>query len=355
MAAMPGPEVETDSARRQRYAKLLADGVGALFDAPRPDCPLCGQRELVVALETEDLLQYKPGRFALSRCRDCGHLFQNPMLSARGLEFYYADFYEGQGEASVFQRFASQHRLDRARVHSLPRRPAPARWLDVGAGHGHFCRQARRRWPKARFDALDRNPALRQARERGWIDRHLDEPLLELATRKPGAYDVISMFHYLEHSCDPRAEIGAAAALLRPGGQLLIECPDPDSLLGKLLGRFWLSWFQPQHLHLLNLPGLRRLLDEHQLELQRVWRAEAHRPEDFEAAVKLALGWLAPKQDQPWLDESQRVDADKRAWLGVAGIPALLGAAAADRLLAPLLRRVGGSNTFRVLARRVEG
>jgi SAM-dependent methyltransferase len=335
-------------------ATLPADGVQALFDDARPDCPLCGGRALRELLRTRDLLQYKPGEFCLQRCGGCGHVFQNPMLSARGLAYYYADFYDGLGEASVAQRFAAQRTLDRQRARLVPLRARPERWLDVGAGHGHFCREARRRFDRTRFDALDRNPALAAARSRGWIDRAIGVELVAHARAHGPLYDVISMFHYLEHTRDPRAELAAAAHLLRPGGLLLVESPDPESALGHLLGRYWLSWFQPQHLHLLSLTNLRRLLEEAGLRVDQEERGRAHRPEDLQAAVKLLLGDLAPAPDRPWHAASPH-DERQRAAVGLAGLPLLLGAGVADRLLAPLLRRAGLSNTYRVLARRPHG
>ena len=62
-------------------------------------------------------------------------------------------------------------------------------------------------------------------------------------------YDVVSMHQYLEHTREPLEELKAANRVLKVGGYLLIEVPNPDSLLGVVLRSFWLAWFQPQHLH----------------------------------------------------------------------------------------------------------
>jgi len=45
---------------------------------------------------------------------------------------------------------------------------------------------------------------------------------------------------------------------LPAGGHLMIEIPDPECHLGRLLGRFWVPWFQPQHQHLLSVARLER-------------------------------------------------------------------------------------------------
>ena len=123
---------------------------------------------------SRDLFQHKPGAFTLERCRGCGHVFQNPRLSLAGLDFYYKDFYDGLGEAGMefIFGFGAQPYHDRARmVRAVATRPQ--RWLDVGAGHGHFCchrarRAARRRVrrPRPQRDAIDEAHAPRLGRHR---------------------------------------------------------------------------------------------------------------------------------------------------------------------------------------------
>jgi len=36
------------------------------------------------------------------------------------------------------------------------------------------------------------------------------------------------MYHYLEHTIEPKKELAAAATALPPGGHLAIELPDPS-------------------------------------------------------------------------------------------------------------------------------
>ena len=57
-----------------------------------------------------------------------------------------------------------------------------------------------------------------------------------------GAYDVVSMHHYLEHTREPLDELDAAATALVPGGHLLIELPDPESRFPLVVGRWWIPW-----------------------------------------------------------------------------------------------------------------
>src|SRR5439155_1587271 len=115
---------------RPTYERLLARGTEHFFEPPRPDCPLCGGGELAKLLEVGDHYQRKPGRFALWRCRGCGHVFQNPRLSLEGLAFYYRDFYDGLGEELTQTVFGNEMTEYRARAGLVMAHAQPRRWLD---------------------------------------------------------------------------------------------------------------------------------------------------------------------------------------------------------------------------------
>ncbi len=350
-----GADADPVSVARPIYDGLLEQGTPRFFEDRRLDCPLCGSKELGLALSTSDHYQHKPGRFTLDRCATCAHVFQNPRLSIEGLNFYYRDFYDGLGEERLEGIFASEGSpyLERARM--LEGGKTPARWLDVGAGHGHFCCVARDVFPDAQFDGLDLSESIDDAVRRNWIDkgyRGLFPDLAPELAKSAERYDVLSMSHYLEHTRDPAAEIEAAAKVLPSGGMLMIELPDPDSRTGRVLGRFWLPWFQPQHQHLLSTRNLERLLRENSFE-PVVWhRGEAHIAHDLTALAVTWITHLARPIDLPWRKPTTLLGRIWNRLVWWASVPIIITAWLLDRLLAPLIRREGWSNTYRVLARR---
>lgn len=338
--------------RRPEYEALMADGVERFVGEPVGECPLCAGK-LTTHLKNGDLVQHKPGTFTLDRCVDCGHIFQNPRLTLDGLAFYYRDFYDGLGEEELEGVFAwgAEPYFQRARMVEAVHRPE--RWLDVGCGHGHFCLLARDVFPDARFDGLDLSESIEEAKRRQWVDEGFRGLFPQMAGELAGRYDVVSMSHYLEHTLDPRDELDAAAEVLGEGGLLLIELPDPESPFGRWLGRLWLPWFQPQHLHLLSTKNLDRLLEERGFE-SLVWhRAEAHQKVDLMFATYLWLRRIAKPVNVPW---RPRPSVLGRLWHGLVwafGSVLLLSARMTDRLIAPWVLRRGASNTYRVVARKV--
>ncbi|MFD9522853.1 class I SAM-dependent methyltransferase [Streptomyces sp. NPDC059979] len=344
-----GPDT---AARAAAYREELAEGTGHFFEARRPDCPWCGSARLTVRVRVPDLLQGKPGRFALEQCGDCGHVFQNPRLTVEGLDFYYRDFYDGrggEGAGTVFGRLGAAYR---GRAEMLLPHAEPLSWLDVGTGHGHFCNAARAVWPRTRFDGLDMGDGVREAERRGWVESGYQGQFPEFASKLAGQYEVVSMYHYLEHTRDPLAELDAAAAVLAPGGFLTIELPDPESRMARLLGPAWLPWFQPQHQHLVPAANLREALADRGFTVLAEEHGPAHQGNDFFGAVALTATRLAPDPDRPWGPPPTPRTRALAAAVRVAALPCFAGAAALDALRTAATRRTDGGNAYRMLARK---
>jgi SAM-dependent methyltransferase len=336
---------------RPVYAELIADQ-SRFWETRRLDCPFCGSEAIGVRVRCSDLLRHKPGEFVLDQCDDCGLVFQNPRLSSEGLDYYYRDFYDGLGEGQVASVFDFGDSTYVKRAEMVAAVASPKRWLDVGTGHGHFCLVASSVLPDTRFDGLDMGESVEEAERRRWIGTGHRGTFPELAPSLADGYDVVSMHHYLEHTIDPLAELDSAAQVLSDGGHLLIELPDPESVWGRWLGRYWLPWFQPQHLHLISIGLLEQALVERGFTIVDRERAGASQSSDLTAAVWMLIGRFAPPTNLPWLPRPTMLRRARRT-VGVAvGALPLAGAVAIDALLAWLPKRPGQSNAYRLLARR---
>ncbi|HEY6040478.1 MAG TPA: class I SAM-dependent methyltransferase, partial [Kofleriaceae bacterium] len=342
------PDVDEAAAAKPTYDKLI-ENMSTFWEPRRETCPVCDSKDLVVHLRHGDLFQHKPGTFTLERCRACRHVFQNPRLSIAGLDFYYKDFYDGLGETGMefIFGFGKQPYLDR--LHMVRDVAPPSRWLDVGAGHGHFCVAARAELPDTAFDGLDLSESIEEAKRRGWVDTAYRGLFPDVAPEIAGRYDAVSMSHYLEHTLDPRRELEAAHTALADKGCLMIEVPDPEFWVGKLLRRYWLPWFQPQHLHFLSVSNLDRLLRERGFTPVQWHRGKAHQRVDFFFAAWLFLDRLAPPRKLPWRWRGALAGA-WRTGVWTLGSPLFVVAILFDNLIGPVFSRGRVSNTYRVVA-----
>jgi SAM-dependent methyltransferase len=124
-----------------------------------------------------------------------------------------------------------------------------ARILDVGCGDGQLL-QFLGGQGYGHCRGIEVNPArAANARKRG-LTVHGD--LAAAAADSPDGYDIIFLWHVLEHVEQPMAFLDAIIGLLAEGGVLVVSVPNHDSIQTRLLGR-WSSlpdygrhlWFHP--------------------------------------------------------------------------------------------------------------
>jgi 2-polyprenyl-3-methyl-5-hydroxy-6-metoxy-1,4-benzoquinol methylase len=97
------------------------------------------------------------------------------------------------------------------------------------------------------------------------------------------SYDVITIFHVLEHMQDPAAVVRTCRRLLKKKGLLVIAVPNLSSLQAGLGKANWFHLDVPYHLYHFTLRGLRQLLLDNSMKIAKVQQF------DFEQNI---FGWL---------------------------------------------------------------
>lgn len=291
--------------------------------------PLCAWCGCAIGADSEPLT----GRI---RCGGCGVANTHPWPTDTELEAAYAGWYRpssgrfsGVGDAVL--------RRTRGRLAGRLDRIAPAGpVLDVGAGDGSL------------LDAL-----AARGREALGLERESNRPDVRAASvhEMDGGWAAIVFWHSLEHLPDAGEEIEQAAALLAPGGVMVVAVPNADSLQARVFGDRWLALDLPRHLVHLPARALIERLGELSLEVERIsyWRGG-----------QVMFGWLhglvGMLPGQPDLyDAIRRPEARRRqrsAWTRSATLVAgtLLSPLAA--LAAAVEIAAGRGGTVYVEARR---
>jgi ubiquinone/menaquinone biosynthesis C-methylase UbiE len=338
---------------RPQYLADLAAGIDRFFEPRRENCPWCDADQLTMVLRTTDLLQHKPGRFELDRCLGCGHVFQNPRLTADGLEFYYRDCYDGLGERQMSQLMGGKdHGTYASRATALTPFANPTTWLDVGTGHGHFPAAARQIFPDTRFDGLDLSAGVELAQQHGRVVTGYRGQFVELSSQLAESYEVVSMFHYLEHTPFPRQQLEAALKVVRTGGHLIIEVPDPECRWRGVLNRWWIPWLQPQHLNFIPVANLRQALTELGFTVLAEQHAEAHGRYDLLPALLLMLHRaLRAGENLPWKPHPPAgFNRVLRTVAFAAAVPVFVATALLDRAISAVVSDRGFANAYRIVA-----
>jgi len=195
---------------------------------PRAICPICN----TVSFST--LSEQPPA----VRCMTCGLGIElsvsDTPRSVYGPKDYDATRNGGEG-GNRWSRFHHDCAIASARVeqvNSVLSKIAPENkiWVDIGTGNGALLTQARRQGWKPYAIEYDERTCDDLTAILGIHSVTYGDWLSGKATLPPPS--VISFFDVLEHLLDPTAAISAASVDLCPGGVLIVEVPDLDSLTG---------------------------------------------------------------------------------------------------------------------------
>ena len=160
------------------------------------------------------------------RCDACGYRFVNPRPSQSEIAAAYSDphFYDGWLEDD-----AGRHEMWRKRLALVRGHTRGTRLLDVGAGIGTFIAMARDRgWQVAGTEVS--TSALELARSRHGID--LFNGQAEDLPLPTNAFDVVTLWHVLEHVPSPSRLLSVCHDALVPSGWIVIAVPnDSDGIM----------------------------------------------------------------------------------------------------------------------------
>ena len=116
-------------------------------------------------------------------------------------------------------------------------------WLDLGCGEGGLVRLAAEQGIKA-----------------VGIDKTQGQTIEKFQVTNLEKYDVVSLYHVLEHLKNPKAVLIKINQWLKPGGVLVIEVPLVGNLTEKFLQKKYLAYLDKTHQHFWTKAEIERLL-----------------------------------------------------------------------------------------------
>ena len=212
------------------------------------NCNLCG-------IDDTKLL-YNKDSLNIVRCKRCSLVYINPRLSEADREKYYSKDY-----FNVYFKDKEIHMKNRfkKRLDEIYRYKEGGRLLEIGCGTGFFLALARKRgWET--YGAELSPYASRYACEE--LKLNVFKGRLEKANYPKDYFDVITLWHILEHVPDPEYLLKEIARILKSDGLLAIEVPNISSLVVRLLKTKWELFAPKEHLYYFSPKTLGRMLKE---------------------------------------------------------------------------------------------
>lgn len=237
------------------------------------NCPRCGSDKQETAQTVLDSSISKE-TFVLVDCVVCGFRSTNPRPTQGTIGRYYlSEKYISHSNASTslqdrLYQFARKWSLGR-KFRIIHRLQPHGNVLDVGCGTGEFLAHLMSRG----YLVHGVEPSL-TAREQAVATHSISVvPSLDLV---PGQeqFQVVTLWHVLEHLPDLRGSFKRLFALLADNGILIIAVPDRGSWDANYYGAHWAAWDVPRHFSHFRQPDIHALLLEHgfqRVATRRMW------------------------------------------------------------------------------------
>lgn len=223
------------------------------------DCPIC-ERDETELLFTKDSL-------SVVICKRCRLRYVNPRVSRQALEEEYIETYYPEDKVERIHTDGMEWLQMAERLTELEKQhQSKGRLLDVGCGIGTFLHLAHENgWESHGIDPSKSGSAF--ARKVHKLDVQCGD-LFDVGF--PSAhFDVITLYHVLEHISELNSFLSEIRRILKPSGDgkkagtLVIEVPNGGSLQSRLQKADWPYVHPHDHLYYFSAHSLPKLLRKH--------------------------------------------------------------------------------------------
>jgi len=260
------------------------------------DCPACGQHD--------SRHNYVKNGMSYVICKHCHTMYVNPRPPPEVLDWFYRESpnyaywnkYIFPASESARRAHIFVPRVDRLLDICTRYKVQTDALLEVGAGFGTFCSELSSRGVFRRVVGVEPTPDLANTcRSRGV--EIIESPIEHVRTEEAGQYDVVASFEVIEHLFNPAEFLAHMVRLIRPGGMLMLTCPNGKGFDIETLGPLSTT-VDHEHLNYFNPASLAGLLRRYGMEL-----IESFTPGKLDAELvrNQVLGGEFSLSNQPFL------------------------------------------------------
>ncbi|MFT2009687.1 class I SAM-dependent methyltransferase [Pontibacter sp. 13R65] len=232
-------------------------------------CPVCGKQEFKNFLVVTDNAVSKES-FVIVECENCTFKFTNPRPSEVSIDKYY------ESEEYISHSNIKTGIINRAYhvVRSITTRQkvelinkyasSKGSILDYGCGTGVFLSACKKDGWEIR--GVEPNEKAREIASQTTASI-VAPALAEIEGEK---YEVITLWHVLEHIHNLNETVEQMLSLLQEDGTLIIAVPNADSHDAQQYKENWAAYDVPRHLYHFTQQTMKRFLKKHKMKLEEV-------------------------------------------------------------------------------------
>ena len=234
-------------------------------------CPICQSENIRKVFMVADH-SVSNEEFSIYHCDNCQARFTQDIPKEEDIGRYYdSEEYishsnTDQGIINQLYQQVRKYTLNQKRRRiELLTRSGSGSLLDIGCGTGEFAGIMKNSgW---RVVGLEPDSeARRQALQIQKIEAYPSQHLFEL---EEGDYDVVTMWHVLEHVHQLHEYLDQIKKVLKPKGYLVIAVPNYTSPDAQHYGAYWAAYDVPRHLYHFSPHSMKVLMEKHGFEIQR--------------------------------------------------------------------------------------
>lgn len=233
-------------------------------------CPICGNKSSNSFLTCNDYTVSKKA-FNIVACQGCGFKYTNPRPKEVDLGKYY------QSEDYVSHTGTKKGLVNRVyhivrnytigkKVKLINTLSPKGNILDIGSGTGEFLSACKNNgWQTL---GVEPSPLAKDFAEKEYGLTIHDESYLDEIEDK--SYNVITMWHVLEHVAQLNKRVKQLKRILKDNGVLIIAVPNCSSYDAEHYGKYWAAYDVPRHLYHFVPDDIINLFDKEQMQLVEI-------------------------------------------------------------------------------------
>ena len=231
-------------------------------------CPICESNSFRTHIKSKDF-SVSNEDFTIVKCRNCNFHFTSPRPSEEQLSRYYiSDHYISHNNTSknLFEKVYQLVRriAIRTKYNLVSEFFYNGRILDIGCGTGDFLQKCKlKNWETKGIEpsAIARKQAIE--------NYNLDVDECTNLKKLSGEFDIITMWHVLEHVTELNTTVSEIKKLLSKKGKAIIAVPNLESFDSCYYKKHWAAYDLPIHFYHFSKASITKLFKKHGLSLRK--------------------------------------------------------------------------------------
>jgi 2-polyprenyl-3-methyl-5-hydroxy-6-metoxy-1,4-benzoquinol methylase len=225
------------------------------MDKVNSGCIVCGG--------SERSLLYTRNQWRIYKCANCGLGVLDPRPGKDELDKLYSrDYFQSHYNSPLALSSAQMKKRLRQEDHRLRfirKFKTAGKILDIGCGRGYFllaCRQAGYKVEGIDISDAAADYVMAELKIRVNIGQ------IDQITFPAGSFDIVTMWHSLEHAADPDLHLQSAEKWLKKNGLLVVDVPNYEGHDARKAWSDWPHWDLPYHFYHFTKSSLLALLEK---------------------------------------------------------------------------------------------